>query len=257
MEQLWEYVRGVMWDHEEVPDNVGFVERPEIWMYRTEGSSSILSNKVVKVSAESEEVFLALFREIQAFYQEKPFSWWIGPDSSPEDLVLKVQSLGLVQEDTYYGLVKAVGRWEKVNLPYTVRSVVDEQDVRHYVDVAAKIWGYEDRTKEMLVRQRLEYLRDSKSRGGFLIVMDEEHPVAYAGYRFSGDGEAAYLAGTGVLSEYRRQGIYRALLAKRMELASSYGSNWLVTQARKGTSEPILRKLGFEDSGKYEVYKRS
>ncbi|WP_408008584.1 GNAT family N-acetyltransferase [Pseudalkalibacillus sp. A8] len=257
MDQLWKYVPGVMWDYESIPDNVEYVERPELMMYRTKGSSSILSNKVVKVKVESVEEFLALSREIEHFYDENPFSWWVGPDSAPEDLVLKVQSLGLEYEDTYYGLVKVVDRWEKVEMPYAVGSVVDEQDVRHFVDVAAKIWGYDDATKETLVRQRLEYLRDPKCRGGFLIVMDGTRAVGYAGYRFSTDGEAMYLAGTGVLAEYRKQGIYHALLSKRMELASSYGSNWLVTQARKGTSEPILRKLGFEDSGKYEVFKRS
>ncbi|MGP4079311.1 hypothetical protein ACTWQL_05300 [Pseudalkalibacillus sp. R45] len=40
-EQLWTYVRGVMWDYESVPDNVEFVECPALLMYKTEGSSSI------------------------------------------------------------------------------------------------------------------------------------------------------------------------------------------------------------------------
>ncbi|MGP4079312.1 GNAT family N-acetyltransferase [Pseudalkalibacillus sp. R45] len=194
---------------------------------------------------------------MERFYQGKPYSWWIGPDSAPEDLILKVESAGLEHEDTYYGLVKAVDRWEKVDLPYSVRNVVDEDDVSHYVEVSAKIWGYDDATKETLVQQRLAYLKVPGRRGGFLIVMDGDRAIGYAGYRFSSDGDAMYLSGTGVLPEYRGQGIYRALLSRRMELASSYGSNWIVTQARKDTSEPILRKLGFEEVGKYEVYKRT
>ncbi|WP_221567251.1 GNAT family N-acetyltransferase [Alkalihalobacillus sp. TS-13] len=256
-EQLWTYVRGVMWDYESVPDNVEFVERPALLMYKTEGSSSILSNKIAKVKVETDKAFEQLIGEVGGFYQGKPYSWWIGPDSKPEDLILKVELAGLEYEDTYYGLVKAVDRWEKVELPYALRNVVDEDDIRQYVEVSANIWGYDDATEETLIRQRLAYLKAPDCRGGFLIVMDGDRAVGYAGYRFSSDGEAMYLSGTGVLPKYRGQGIYRALLSRRLELASSYGSNWIVTQARKGTSEPILRKLGFEELGKYEVYKRS
>lgn len=255
-EQLWKYVCGVMWDYEKVPDSVDFVERPELLMYRTNGSSSILSNKVAKFEADSEKQIDDLLEDVFHFYDGKPFSWWIGPDSKPEDLEFRLQEKGMEYEDTYYGLILPLsGSVESTSSGYEIRVVESEEDVRYYMDVSAEVWGHDEATKEHLVRQRFSYLKDEDRRGGFLIAMDGDVPVGYAGYRFSSDGVAMYLAGTAVLPEYRKQGIYHALLSTRMEVAAKYGSEYIVTQARKGTSEPILRKSGFEEIGSYEVYR--
>ncbi|MGM7703026.1 GNAT family N-acetyltransferase [Pseudalkalibacillus sp. Hm43] len=256
--QLWKYVRGVMWDYEHIPESVEFVERDDLLMYKTEGSSSILSNKVAKFEAESTEEVAALLDEVLQFYDGKPFSWWIGPDSKPESLEELLLERGLTYEDTYYGLILPIKDDLKPKpIPYQVRVVETVEDVQHYVDVSAEVWGHDDATKEHLVKQRYGYLKTENKRGGFLIAMHGDKPVGYAGYRFSSDGVAMYLAGTGVLPEYRKQGIYHSLLTKRMELAAQNGSKYIVTQARKDNSEPILRKLGFEEIGSYEVYKKT
>ncbi len=257
-EQLWKYVRGVMWDYEHIPASVTFAERDELLMYKTEGSSSILSNKVAKFEAGSKEEVAALLDEVLQFYGGKSFSWWVGPDSVPENLKDILVDQGLTYEDTYYGLVLPLEKDLKSRtIPYEIRVVESLEDVEHYVNVSGEVWDYDESTKEHLVQQRYNYLIDKNRRGGFLITLDGGKPVGYAGYRFSSDGVAMYLAGTGVLTEYRKRGIYHALLAKRMELAAQNGAKYIVTQARNGTSEPILRKLGFEEIGRYDVYKAS
>ncbi|NUR28402.1 MAG: GNAT family N-acetyltransferase [Catenulispora sp.] len=59
------------------------------------------------------------------------------------------------------------------------------------------------------------------------------------------EGDVAKLWGGGVLAAYRGRGVYRALLAARLETAVAQGATFALVKARTGTSSPILRKAGF------------
>lgn len=56
-----------------------------------------------------------------------------------------------------------------------------------------------------------------------------------------------YLIGSAVLPEYRNRGVYHALLQYRFNRDRKAGCELLTVQARVGTSEPILRRLGFQE----------
>lgn len=59
-----------------------------------------------------------------------------------------------------------------------------------------------------------------------------------------GSSDFGLLFGGGVSPGYRRQGLYRALVAARAEEAKRWGCSYLATDARE-TSRPILQNLGF------------
>jgi GNAT superfamily N-acetyltransferase len=59
-----------------------------------------------------------------------------------------------------------------------------------------------------------------------------------------GSSNFGLLFGGGVSPSYRRQGLYRALVAERAKEAKRRGCSYLVTDARE-TSRPILQNLGF------------
>jgi len=61
---------------------------------------------------------------------------------------------------------------------------------------------------------------------------------------FEEDVEFAGLFGGVTLPEYRGRGLYRAVVAKRAELARERGYRWLYSDALP-TSRPILERLGF------------
>ncbi len=46
--------------------------------------------------------------------------------------------------------------------------------------------------------------------------------------------------------DFRRQGLYRAVTEWRCDVARSWGADFVGTDATPGTSEPILRRLGFQ-----------
>ncbi|MYL61791.1 GNAT family N-acetyltransferase [Bacillus hwajinpoensis] len=139
---------------------------------------------------------------------------------------------------------------------FTYREVNTEEDVQAHVEVAAKIWGYDDEAIQAAVTERASYLQFSDRRGGYTIALDNNKPVGYSNYRYSKDGKVLYLNGAGVLLENREKGIYRSLLADRLIEARKRGCELAVTQARLETSEPILRKSGFREYATYKQYVR-
>jgi GNAT superfamily N-acetyltransferase len=59
-----------------------------------------------------------------------------------------------------------------------------------------------------------------------------------------GSSNFGLLFGGGVSPSYRRQGLYRALVAERAKEAKRWGCSYLIADARE-TSRPILQNLGF------------
>jgi GNAT superfamily N-acetyltransferase len=59
-----------------------------------------------------------------------------------------------------------------------------------------------------------------------------------------GSSNFGLLFGGGVSPSYRRQGLYRALVAERAKEAKHLGCSYLIADARD-TSRPILQNLGF------------
>jgi len=69
-------------------------------------------------------------------------------------------------------------------------------------------------------------------------------PVSSARLEMPRERPFASLWGGGTTPQYRRQGIYRKLVAVRAELARQHGYRFLTVDARE-TSRPILERIGF------------
>jgi GNAT superfamily N-acetyltransferase len=77
-----------------------------------------------------------------------------------------------------------------------------------------------------------------------VVAIVDGQPVSGGRVDFEDDVEFAGLFGGITLPEYRRRGLYRAIVAKRAELARERGYRWLYSDALP-TSRPILERLGF------------
>ena len=74
--------------------------------------------------------------------------------------------------------------------------------------------------------------------------MAGDEPVCAARVEFLPGTEFAGLWGGGTLPQWRRRGIYRALVRYRAELAARRGYKYLTVDASED-SRPILEKVGF------------
>ena len=77
-----------------------------------------------------------------------------------------------------------------------------------------------------------------------VVAVVDGHPVSGGRVDLEDGVEFAGLFGGITLPEYRGQGLYRATVAKRAELARERGYRWLYSDALP-TSRPILERLGF------------
>ena len=105
-----------------------------------------------------------------------------------------------------------------------LRVVTDE-----FVDLAARVFGSRFELPEKAVAV-VAVVDGGAVSGG---RVDLEDGVEFAG-----------LFGGVTLPEFRRRGLYRAVVAKRAELARERGYRWLYSDALP-TSRPILERLGF------------
>ncbi|TLS38748.1 GNAT family N-acetyltransferase [Pseudalkalibacillus caeni] len=252
-EEILSHIEAHHWDHEAelIPPYIDFVNNEKVIMIKNPYSSSINANKVVKFDAEQrtdQEI-----DHVLAFFGESPFSWWVGPSSKPADLVERLEKKGFKMIDRYIGLAYPIDRWieKHRDSPFEFKEALSEKDVQHHVNVSAEVWGYDSASAKTAFEQRCEYIEAPFRRGGFMVALDNGKGIAHSNYRYSEDGTVLYLNGSAVLPSYRNKGIYSQLVFQRLNEAKVRGCKLVTCQAREGTSEPILRKIGFNEYGVY------
>src|SRR5215207_8900899 len=109
------------------------------------------------------------------------------------------------------------------------------------VGLQGAVWGGEWRSMGTGLAD--EYAADPSAISLFRAVAGEE-TVCAAWIRFHAGTDFASLWGGTTLPQWRRRGIYRALVAHRARLAADRGFRYLQVDATDD-SRPILEKLGF------------
>ena len=120
-----------------------------------------------------------------------------------------------------------------------IRRVVDAAGVDDFVAVTTAAFGRDDNWKAP------EYLRMLSDSTMQLYVAYREGRAASAGRLNLPDGRVfASMWGGSTVPEQRGFGLYRALVARRADVARRRGYRYLTTDARE-TSRPILERVGF------------
>jgi ribosomal protein S18 acetylase RimI-like enzyme len=95
-----------------------------------------------------------------------------------------------------------------------------------------------------MIAEIAERLRRDPDALTIVIAFAGETPVCSSRIDFHPGTDFASLWGGGTLPEWRRRGIYRAMVALRARLAAERGYSYLRIDALP-PSRPILEKLGF------------
>jgi len=163
----------------------------------------------------------------------------------PADLPARLRVAVFAPEDTETVVVALTGNVaaEPVLPPGVVlRQVTADADMRRISAMESKVWD-EGRswTGDHLIRELAATPDD------LIVLTAEAGPqVVSAGWlRFQPGTQFAGLWGGATLSEWRGRGIYRALVARRGQLAAARGFRYLQVDA-SSDSAPILRRLGFQ-----------
>jgi len=163
----------------------------------------------------------------------------------PADLPGRLRAAGFVPEDpetVVVALTTAIAAAPVLPDGVTIRQVTADKDMRRIGAMESEVW-HTDRewTGEHLIREIAAAPDDY-----IVLTAEAAGRVVAAGWLEMRPGsQFAGLWGGATLAEWRGRGIYRALVARRAQLAAARGVRYLQVDA-SSDSAPILRRLGFQ-----------
>jgi hypothetical protein len=196
---------------------------------------------------EGADVDELIARQVRVFAERgERFEWKLHGHDRPADLSQRLRAAGFVPEETETIVIAAVAEIAgEVRLPdgVSLREVTSRADFERIAGLEQAVWGEEDQ-KSWLV-DMLESERAVDPDALAIVVAEAGATVVCAAWiRFERGTEFATLWGGATLREWRRRGIYHAVVTYRANLAAAAGFRYLETDA-SDDSRPILERLGF------------
>lgn len=176
------------------------------------------------------------------------FRWAVPPDSRPADLGERLRKRGMIEETSFL-MVAALAELTIAPPPDVTVVLVDLDNVETYAEINAAGWGADP--GPMIAFNRYLLANPTGIHHSFIAYIGDR-PVATANY--AALPRSAYFMGGVVLPEFRGRGVYRALLAARLQHAAAREIPLVTTQARPTTSAPILAALGFTKIGEMPMF---
>ena len=170
--------------------------------------------------------------------------WKTRGHDEPADLTERLRHAGFVAEEretVLIGLAKEMAAEPALPEGVVLRQVTADIDLRRIADMESAVWG-----------QDLSWLGDDligrvaadPDEIAVMIAEADGNVISAAWLVFRPGTDFAGLWGGSTLPGWRGRGVYRALVARRAQLAAARGVTYLQVDASDDSS-PILRRLGF------------
>jgi GNAT superfamily N-acetyltransferase len=177
--------------------------------------------------------------------REEAVEWKTYGHDRPPDLPARLLAAGYLPEDeetVLVGPTELMATEPVLPNGVVLRQVTSDADMRRIAEMESEVWG-EDRqwSGDHLIREVA-----GAPDGIVVLTAEAAARVVAAGWvTFRPGTDFAGLWGGSTLREWRGRGIYRALVARRAQLAAGRGVPYLQVDASRD-SAPILRRLGFQ-----------
>ena len=194
----------------------------------------------------AEDVFAALTAYLRS-RGARDAHWWFRDESTPavlEELVLAARATTV--EDQVCVARTVDGDRPAIRPGVTVTLVQDAAGLDAVIDIAAEVFG--DTVPPDRGAVLTEVLDDlDAARSAWVVGWLGGRPVGRARVGF--EWQVAPLVGAAVLPQARHAGVYAAMLAARLDLASTAGCHTAIAKARRTQSLPLLVRQGFVPRG--------
>ncbi len=221
------------------------------------------ANHVGLADLEKDQADKTIEKVIEFYKNEKKsFSWIVGPTSRPDDLNERLINHGFNyrNEISAYGFYMNTTKTDlRVNPEFEVTDVpleflggnidlmvnafgtgMDKNVAMSLIGISMAINSTERYKNEVRA-----YVAREKATGKY---------VGFAIMEMDKKGSYAILDGAAVLPEYRGKGIYRNMVAARIDDAAESNIKYLIIHAMKSTSAPICEKAGFKKACELNLY---
>ncbi|GAA2529241.1 GNAT family N-acetyltransferase [Pilimelia columellifera] len=174
----------------------------------------------------------------------QPVEWKTRSHDLPADLTDRLRAAGFVPEDEETVLVAATVHLAAPTPPptgVTLREVDTDADFHRIAAMHEQVWH---NGRDWLAASLSRRKAASPDNLRILVAEADGDVVSAAWLEFADGVDFAGLWGGSTLAAWRGRGIYRALVARRAQLAADRGAPYLQVDA-SADSAPILRRLGF------------
>jgi ribosomal protein S18 acetylase RimI-like enzyme len=241
----------------------GFWTRPDSQVIRREGWLEIVtpSSKMGTLNCVRHSVLPA--READSFIDSvvrrhasssSCCRWLISPLSRPDDLAERLRQKQFKLLCRLEGMVRDTSTCLESSNSVQVRRI-SESSVEDYVDAATKAWAEPNMSSQDLRSDILWELSQNPETLHYFVAYLDGTPAGAAAVRLlPGSG---YLLGAGVAPPFRRKGVYRALVAARLNFLQHREVPLASVVAIEETSAPVCRHLGFQKVCSMALYEIS
>ncbi len=228
------------------------IERPDWYQITTPSCAHTFLNEVSYSKISPGDADRVIQEVIEHYRRLKvPFKWCVGPWTEPPEFGEKLSALGFAHWDVR-GMIAPSRVWP-IEIPASIKvEPVTAENLTEFVWTYLKGWEFSESERKLTHQSIADAIADGRQRRHFFLARINGTPAGTAS--FFRKREAAYLMGGNILPEFRKQGLYSALVAQRLEAVRYIGLNYAVTHARAHTSAPILERLGFETMFESRVY---
>ncbi|CAN5351378.1 GNAT family N-acetyltransferase [soil metagenome] len=174
----------------------------------------------------------------------KQVEWKTYGYDQPDDLTARLEAAGFEPEERETVVVGSVAALSDLagSVPgVTIRETTDLSDFAAIGALNSEVWGHD---LSWLVGDLSERIQLGPDRFRVFVAEADGHMVSAAWLVMRPGIEFASLWGGTTLEKYRGRGIYRALVARRADVARAAGYSYLQVDA-SDMSRPILERLGF------------
>jgi GNAT superfamily N-acetyltransferase len=229
--------------HDRLPDSVGFEQDGPVLRTTGWGNQGWVEYHDLG-GLEGDELDALIARQVDFFERRgERFEWKLHGHDLPADLPDRLRAAGLRPEETETVVIARVdGIAAEPVLPdgVVLREVTSREDFPRIAQMEEAVWGSDHRWLDDLAKER-----EADPKGLRIFVAEVGELVVSAGWvRFPSGTEFGTLWGGATLPAWRGRGIYRALVARRAQLAAEQDRRYLEVDA-SDDSRPILERLGF------------
>lgn len=175
----------------------------------------------------------------------RDFEWKVYDHDAPEDLKERLKTYGFEPEEPEALMVLDMTETPQMllqQMSHDIRRITDPANISDVLTVKEQVWQKEG---SWLGRRLQAELREQPESLSIYIAYVEGQPASAAWINFHEHSQFASLWGGSTIKEYRKRGLYTALLAVRAKEAMDRGVRFLTVDASP-MSRPILEKHGFK-----------
>lgn len=218
------------------------------WITRVTGpTSASIDNMIIWSDLQPDTVDRVIDEQIDYFTDlGHGFQWFAYGHDQPDDLIDRLHHKGFVAESEDEVVIASAEKIAKINAcpeGIEIRRITDSAGIADVVKVGDEVWGKSNH--DFVTRWLTDQITLHPDNSVILAAYDGSKPVAGAWATAWGDQPFASLFGGSVLPDWRKRGIYHALIAERARQIAERGIQWCLVDAGP-ESRPILKTLGFQ-----------